>query len=141
MRNYVLSSTKSCIAAIPYPCLTQTDTKCTSCYDKYTLNSAGVCVADVSCSANSTCISCPKQYYLSNKKCLACPSSLKNCDYCDSNNLNNCIKCSSGYYLNRNNCLSCPNGCIDCKSDRFCSKASTGYFLAVNRIGQYTGVF
>jgi hypothetical protein len=121
MTNYVISSTKSCIAAIPYPCLTQTDTKCTSCYDKYTLNSASVCVVDVSCSANSTCISCPKQYYLSNKKCLACSSSLNNCDYCDQNKPSSCIKCSSGYYLNNNQCLACVTGCLACISKQYCT--------------------
>jgi hypothetical protein len=101
----------------------------------------GNCAVDTSCNGTSSCVSCPKGYYLQSRKCFTCQTS-STCDYCDPNKPANCLACSAGYYLEGKTCVLCSGaiiGCKECTRASKCSKAQDGFYLSMKADGTYSG--
>lgn len=110
----------SCIYNLDYPCaVTGANSNCIQCFEGYRLNGT-VCVPDLSCKNQSTCITCPYSYYISNSNCLICPDFPKNCLTCDTIT-GSCLGCKKGFYFTGYNCQSCPKKCNSCNSPKFCN--------------------
>lgn len=135
---YLVSST---CTALPAFCVALTSNNvCSQCFAGYALNSASnACTADTACNSNSSCTACPLGFTLTAGQCNTCPA-ISNCLACDSTNTSACIKCNTGFYLDANKvCQTCSANCVRCDSDKFCTMASTGYYITLSDSNAYTG--
>jgi hypothetical protein len=96
------------------------------------------CANDTSCTATSSCTTCPYQYYLSGGQCVACPI-IANCKTCNPTSNSSCLLCNNGYYLNNGFCQTCSSGCDLCSSSTYCTQASSGYYNLLNAAGSISG--
>jgi hypothetical protein len=85
----------------------------------------------LSCTSNTACLSCRKDFYLSGSVCLPCKNVLNNCDSCL--NASTCLDCFTGYYLESNgSCVACSSPCVSCSSAGGCLSCIIGYYYAAN---------
>lgn len=152
VRNYYLSG-NSCILSIAASCLThKSQTECSTCADGYGLSKVNdviscVYVSITNCEVpdytslgpNFLCVKCARNFYLSNKSCLAVKLQANNCLYYDSSQ--NCVQCQSSFILDPTSykCVSNVNAKLfvdgNCSSNVLatgCNSCSAGYYFFNN---------
>jgi hypothetical protein len=158
----VLVGTKNCTACLGAcpSCSAYNPAQCTVCPDGQYFGTAGQCLlcssSCATCSAQTTCLTCPLGSTLIGTSCYKNPtncvglSTATVCSACfvgyklntakdacvtdDScNGTSTCNTCTDGYYLSSKKCLPCKNlpvNCVSCLETTSCIKCSDGYYLS-----------